>query len=181
MEWNQHWLWIYVVCRLGVHVVSLTLSLVRFPCISDWLCKVKLLYGAAPVTPFCWHRVDLCPLLWEWDRCTRTIIHFHTCPLTSFNTDRLHAKAEGHSLLRWRDKCRKTSLTFVVFISRWFRGRDQATKDHHHRKAAGDPQKCLQKLTKASTSRQRAAVLRDGAGHESGAGRGFWSPPVCPR
>lgn len=117
MEWNHYWLWIYVVCRLGVYAVSLAPSLLRFPCISDWLCKVKLLYGAVPIMLFHWHWVDLCPLLYKWDRCTRTIIHFHTCPFTSFNTHTPHAKAEGHCLLRWCDKCGKKSFTFVIVFS----------------------------------------------------------------
>lgn len=56
---------------------------------------------------------------------------------------------------------------------RRFGGGDQATEDHHHGQAAGDPQKCLQKLAEASTPRQGAAVLGDGAGHESSAGGGF--------
>lgn len=72
------------------------------------------------------------------------------------------------------------NLAMVVFFFRWLRGGDQATEDHHHRQAAGDPQKCLQELAKAGTPRPRAAVLRDGAGHESCAGRQihFWGIPV---
>lgn len=56
-------------------------------------------------------------------------------------------------------------------VFRWFGGRDQTTEDHHHRKAARDSQKCLQKLAEAGTPCQGAAVLRDGAGHEGSAGK----------
>lgn len=64
---------------------------------------------------FHWHRVDLWPRLCKWARCTRTIIHFHTCPFTPFNTHTSHTKAEGHCLLR--HKCGKKSLTFVIVFS----------------------------------------------------------------
>lgn len=49
----------------------------------------------------------------EWDRCTRTIIHSRTRPFTSFNSHVLHAKAEGHCLLRQRDECKSVSLVMV--------------------------------------------------------------------
>lgn len=49
----------------------------------------------------------------EWDRCTRTIIHSHTRPFTSFNAHVLHAKAEGHCLLRQHDECKSISLVMM--------------------------------------------------------------------
>lgn len=75
-----------------------------------------LLYGAVPITPFLQQWIDLCPLLWEWDRCTRTIIHFYTWPFTSLNTDTLNVKAWGQCLLRQHDKSRKKSLTLVCVV-----------------------------------------------------------------
>lgn len=75
-----------------------------------------LLYGAVPITPFLRQWIDLCPLLWEWDRCTRTIIHFYTWPFTSLNTDTLSVKAWGQCLLRQQDKSRKKSLTLVCVV-----------------------------------------------------------------
>lgn len=51
----------------------------------------------------------------EWDRCTRTIIHSHTRPFTSFNAHVLHAKAEGHCLLRQHDEFKSVSLV-IMFL-----------------------------------------------------------------
>lgn len=134
-----------------------------------------LLYGAVPITPFLWHSgwVDLCPLLWEWDRCTRTIIHFHTWPFTSLYTHVLHTEAEGAQPVNTTWQMSEGVAHTCNHVFRRFRGGDQATEDHHHGQTARDPQKCLQKLAEAGTPRQRAAVLWDGAGHESSAGTGF--------
>lgn len=78
--------------------------------------EAMLLYGAVPITPFLRQWIDLCPLLWEWDRCTRTIIHFYTWPFTSLSTDMLNVKAWGQCLLRQHDKSRKKSLTLVCVV-----------------------------------------------------------------
>lgn len=108
------------------------------------------------------------------DRCTRTIIHSHSLHLTHmFSTQR----PRGHCLLTQRERCKSNSLSMVfvccwVFFFRRFGGRDQTTEDHHHGKTAGDPQKCLQELAEAGATRQRAAFLGDGPGHEGRPGTG---------
>lgn len=117
----------------------------------------------------------------EWDRCTRTIIQCCTRPFTSSNK---RTPRRGQGLLPVQTTWRMWVSLTCNNVFRWFGGRDQTTEDHHHRKTARDSQKCLQKLAEAGTPCQRAAVLRDGAGHEGSAGKktsliqSFWI--FCP-
>lgn len=62
--------------------------------------------------------LDLCPLLWARDGCTRTMMHRHTWPFTLFNTHTFHAQVEGPLTVKWqRDKCQTKSLTLVMALS----------------------------------------------------------------
>lgn len=113
------WLLTVDLCCLFVGVCCFSPSFSSEMSTQLWLImqsEEMLSHGAVPITPSLRQWIDLCPLLWEWDRCTRTIIHSYTWPFTWLSTDTLHAETWGQSLLKRCDKSKRKSLTLVVML-----------------------------------------------------------------
>lgn len=172
MQWNNFWLWIVGVCRSCVCVCVLSVSL---PSLWDFHASLIDYVKWADALIWCGSSSSISMPLSRFMSSTVGVGQMHKddntlhCMTTYFlNT---HTCSPYKGSIWWGFKCKIKVKN--VFFPRRFRGRNQAAQDHHHSQAAGDPQKCLQELAKASTPRQGTAVLGDGTRHEGGAGGDF--------